>query len=85
VHAATVPVALAESSFTALSYDAQNGLYVGDSMGTVSLWDTRDNACVESWPLEGGEVCALAVVDGKMATAGVSKSIKLWTLYGARF
>jgi len=83
VHAAAVPEALGGCAFTSLSYDGSNtSLYVGDSKGNVSMWDTRENACVESWPVETGEVCSLVVSDGKMVTAGASNAVKLWSLHG---
>ena len=82
VHAAPVPEALYGCAFTSLSYDGNNGLYVGDSTGTVSMWDTRENVCVESWPVETGEVCSVVVSDGKMVTAGASQAVKLWSLHG---
>lgn len=83
VHAAAVPETLDGCAFTSLSYDgSSSNLYVGDSRGTVSMWDTRENTCVESWPVESGEVCSLVVSDGKMVTAGASTAIKLWSLHG---
>jgi WD40 repeat protein len=79
VHAAAVPEELAGTALTALCFDGHGRLYVGDSDGTVSMWSTEDNTCLESWPAELGEVCVISVGDGRMATAGASRSVKLWS------
>lgn len=64
--------------YTAMSYSvADSMLYVGDSTGVLSAWDTRHNTCLASWPVLPAEVCAVAVRGHRVITAG-GQLLKAW-------
>eukprot|EP00041_Stephanoeca_diplocostata_P033073 m.1082433 g.1082433 ORF g.1082433 m.1082433 type:complete len:1886 (-) comp24266_c0_seq4:397-6054(-) len=68
--------------YTAMGYAAADAmLYVGDSDGILTAWDTQHNTCVASWPVLPGEVCAVAVRGHRVVTAG-GALLKAWTLQG---
>jgi WD40 repeat protein len=64
------------------SYNSDSTLYIGASNGSVSSWDTRDNACVASWTISSTEVTSIVANGSKMIT-GCLGSVKLWTIEGA--
>jgi WD40 repeat protein len=78
VHAAPVPDELLEGHFTSLAYTNESTLLVGDSTGTISTWDTRQNACIASWPVASTEVVRIASENRKIVTGG-TRSVKLWS------
>ena len=82
VHAATVPEVLQGGGFTSLCYNANRVLVVGDNQGNVSLWDTEENSCVTSWPVESGEISSLFVRGDRLLTGGEAGTLKLWTMNG---
>eukprot|EP00051_Salpingoeca_urceolata_P017149 m.231562 g.231562 ORF g.231562 m.231562 type:complete len:1844 (-) comp18876_c0_seq6:786-6317(-) len=82
VHCTTVPSEAEQqrAHLTSVCYGDDSTLFVGDSTGVISVWDTRKNACNRTWQAESEEIITLLASGNRLLTGGVSRGIKLWTM-----
>ncbi|CAI8047359.1 WD repeat-containing protein 90 [Geodia barretti] len=86
VHEAEIPSDLvqgkekSEVDFTAACYGQNNRLFIGSSIGVVSMWDTSQNQCVMFWKTIPNEIGAMWFSGGKLSVGSVSGSLALWSL-----
>lgn len=85
VHVAELPEDLRGCHMTSLCYGGAGSstLYVGDSNGKLSAWDTKHNGCLATWTIERAvEISSVVVRGNRVITGSACRALRLWTLDG---